>query len=575
MRSHYEQLVEYVERCVPAVVALQRTDGPDAGGFVRPERGYAEPGSAASCIDLLTSAYCCPESTFFRDRTLITAAQRYAEHLVSHQHPDGTIDLRETNFHDATAVAFSVQYLAYTVRLLDALGKDADAVATLRDTIVQFLQRGGEGMVAGGFHTPNHRWIMASALALLYAHLGEPRYKEEVERYLAEGIDCSPVGEYTERSVGIYNPAVNRSLMIIAEELEKPELLVHVERNLRMVLRYVEPDGTLCTLNSRRQDAGMEIYPTAYYDNYLLMAHRTGDREFAAMADQIMAHLTDSAPSLNGAVHRTTWSDVRILTQHLLRRDLRGHALDSQPLPAKYRLVNPDSGIVRLRNGSVSATVLAAHPVFLKVQNGRAWVQLRLAATFYGEKGQLLPQEVREENGQFVMEYRRRWGYVRPLESAPDTAEWDAMDHARRERVLEDDFIISAAVTPEPEGVTVRLVSQGVAGVLWRIEMMVPANGFAVTEGLTVPAVADGWALCRGDVTYERMADAVTVSGGTCRHRFARELRGGQEPQPGVFTLYYTGFTPMDETITIRGTRSQSASPQAPGTPQTGSRSRR
>jgi hypothetical protein len=559
MKSHYPDVVSYAEAYVPGILAFQArdadihdTDMRDAGGWLSPERGYAEPGASAAAAATLIALACCPDSRYHGDARLTASARRYVAHLLRSQHDDGTLDLRETNFHDATMVAFCVQNLAYAYRLLERRASDDPDLRAIMSDLESFLKRGGEGMLTGGFHTPNHRWVMASALALLHGVFGDERLRSEAELYLAEGIDCTPAGEYTERSVGIYNATVDRSLIIAAEELGRPELLEFVDRNLTMVLSYMEPDGSLCTLNSRRQDAGKTIYPTAYYDCYVLMAHRTGNGEYAAAAEAILRDLLRDPVSRNGVPVRPAAGDPAALTHYLLRPELRQTDVAAGELPRRYTFENLDSDIVRVRDGNASATILAGKTIFLKYQSGSATLLVRLSATFYGEKGRFTPTAIEPAENGYRLSYARRWGYVRPLDPPPASSDWDAMPHGRRERVNTGDLGISVRVEP---GATTRLriESSGVPDVLWRLELILPSEGFVRTEAMVVPALADGWAIADGPVEYTRGADTIRIRGLRAEHRFAREMRGGEPPVGGAFTLYATGYTPLREDVEISG----------------------
>ena len=49
-------------------------------------------------------------------------------------------------------------------------------------------------------------------------------------------------------------------LIVMAEYLDMPELLEHVRRNLNMIEAYFEPDMSVFTGNSTRQDNGTDVY---------------------------------------------------------------------------------------------------------------------------------------------------------------------------------------------------------------------------------------------------------------------------------------------------------------------------
>lgn len=552
MKSHYPRLVRIVERSLDGRLRLQCLDpkSRDYGGFVSPEQGYAEPAQSAHAVDALAALYCCPASAHFREARLLEAARLYAEHLLREQHEDGTIDLKATNFHDATCVGFAVQVLAYTLRLMRASAPGADPAgeAALAERILAFLRRGAEGMLSGGFHTPNHRWVMASALSLLYRTLGDDRCLREAQLYLGEGIDCTEDGEYTERSVGIYNVVNNRSLQIMADELGRPELLAHVRRNLDMVQRYLEPDGSLYTDNSRRQDMGKASYPASYYENYLLMAHATGEPVYAGMAEALLG-MAEEGKITGDSIDRT-------LTLYLLRPELRERELPSVPPSPSYRLWNPRSGVARFCEGGVSLSLLRAAGGFLKLQAGGLSATVRVAATFYGSRGPFHPQTLERDGDWAVLRSRDRWGYVRPFREPPPTSDWDGMPHEKREQANMQDHVVEARARFTGDGVELRLASQGVPGVLFKLELLLSPGGWLETEGLRMPAAAGAWAALKGpEAVYTLGADRIAVRGGFAQHNSTVQMRGSEPQDMHCFTLCCTGYTPMDRTVEIRALR--------------------
>lgn len=615
MNGHYERIVALSSGAAERYLANQDTaaDSRYFGGYVNPKHGYAEAGGSGSAAATLLSFYLCPEHPRRRDPLLLDRAGLLLDYLLRKQHDDGTVDLRTTNFHDATMVGFVTQTLGYTYRLLAAaIGGESRREGTrlreIQEKIETFLRRGAEGMRTGGFHTPNHRWVLASALSLCYRILDDDRYRIEAEHYLAEGIDCTDEGEYTERSVGVYNVVNNRSLIIMANELGRPELLDPVARNLEMVLNYIEPDETLFTANSRRQDRGSRIYPAPYYENYLLMAHLRGDRQSAEIADAILWQI-ESGRGSAGAAYGTL---TRFLLDSSLREgppwpDSGGEAPASarnggdfgggeraqgadssqafsppavdetgaaSPIgsprgswasdnsrggrrragfPTTYRFYSEASQIVRMRDGLVSTSVLGADEEFLRFRVGDAGVSVRVHGTFYGARGRFRPNGIERDGDAFVLSYSDRWGYVRPFETPPSTSVWDDMPHHQRERVHLQDYKVTATIRPSGRLVELELRFEGVAEVLTRVEMIFLPGGTLDTDGLRVPGASGGWALMRGnEAVYSIGADRIRVhSHGGTPHAYAADMRGGQDPASDSFTLYAAGVTPETRRLTL------------------------
>ena len=126
-----------------------------------------------------------------------------------------------------------------------------------------------EGLKIGGFHTPNHRWAIASVLLECWKLFGNEEWKQQAYQYLNEGIDCNEDGEFAERSAGNYNRINNDAMISIADSTGDDIYLDYAVRNLWMMMTYIEPDGSIFTANSTRQDRGKTVYPKDYYIEYL------------------------------------------------------------------------------------------------------------------------------------------------------------------------------------------------------------------------------------------------------------------------------------------------------------------
>ena len=269
MKRYWPHIVKSTEKTVEDYLAKQVKDAsrPDDG------RMPSEIVEGKLTIYLLTDAVClyfCKESKYYKDEKLFEAIKRGLSFIERWQRDDGSLDYPSCNFYSApdTSFCFRRLYGAWNI-----LGKHAETEEEkeLQNRYLVLMLRCIPILLYGGFHTPNHRWAVMSVLFTL-ANVVEkhgdlalevPRYPKEyftedqipktaeeltaklkarANQYLAEGIDGDEDGEYAERSTGNYNGVVDKSLISAYEATGNEEFLGYVERNLDMMLYYIDGD---------------------------------------------------------------------------------------------------------------------------------------------------------------------------------------------------------------------------------------------------------------------------------------------------------------------------------------------
>ena len=70
------------------------------------------------------------------------------------------------------------------------------------EKVEHIVRRGAYGILEGGFHTPNHRWAIASVLMACGRLFDCKEMEQAAFSYLNEGIDCNEDGEFAEKSAG-------------------------------------------------------------------------------------------------------------------------------------------------------------------------------------------------------------------------------------------------------------------------------------------------------------------------------------------------------------------------------------
>lgn len=528
---------------IPALLAKieRRTDHPWRGG-VPNEFGIYTTHGTAGVISALACAVTSPTSAYFNSNELAEPLGLAARYMLAAQHDDGTIDLYSTNFHSPPDAAFVVEVMAPAYVLLRA--SQQPAIAAVATEVGKFVVRVADGLVTGGIHTPNHRWVVCGALAWAHSLFPNPRYVARIDQWLAETIDLDPDGQYTEKSTSVYSPVVNRALITVARLLQRPALLDPVRKNLEMTLYYVHPDGEVVTEASRRQDRYQRGSMARYYYSYRYLAQLDGNGRFAAMARQIE---TSSRAYLRGEL-------AAFLTEPKLMDELP----PSAPLPTDYAKVFAHSQLARIRRGDASGTILAGNTTLLSYRKRSAALEaVRLASAFFG-KGQFVGDALEVNGNSYVLRQVLDGPYFQPL--TPEqvaTGEHVRMapngtlastSKALRARSNVQTLESMVTVTEDRGAFTLAFSIQGTAHVPVAIELAFRAGG--TLEGVEPVSGQKDAYLLRGDVGRYRLGrDQIEFGPGRAEHTFT-QIRGALPKWEGL-SVYITGFTPFAATLKI------------------------
>ena len=298
-----------------------------------------------------------------------------------------------TNFDSAPDTGFVVQAIAPVVFAARQQAADDAGAAAIAEALGELIQTGAPGMVAGGFHTPNHRWVLVAALAQAQALYPDLEVSATVDAYLGEGIDINADGEYSERSTGVYNAVVNRALIRAAQVLARPDLLEPVRRNLDLSYHLLHADATAVTSISTRQDRDTRAVPTGLADSYHALAHLDGNGFYAAVADWLVAR---------------GGSGLVCLPNYILHPEWRTTCIERTPLPELYSCVYPASGLWRVRRGAMSATAAAGLTAPFSVVCGQAELAaVKLSSTYFAT-GQFIGEEFAEAGKGVRMQHKGR-----------------------------------------------------------------------------------------------------------------------------------------------------------------------
>lgn len=507
---------------------------------------------------LLVAAYLAPGSRHAGERRLADAAERYAEDLEALQSESGLF-LGGDNVESPPDSGFTVNDVGDVLALIARSGWRSD-LSPLDARLRSIADRATPAMLAGGVHTPNHRWELSAALTRLYRVRPDERLLARVEEWLAEDIDIDGDGMYSERSANYAVHVSNPSLLVIADALGRPELLDVVERNLTATLGLVHDDGSVETVHSRRQDQKTTRFPLAPFAlHYRRLAIERGRGDFAWAARRALAGgvaepqtalaelllhpaLAQTLPAEEAPAlpDRTTWGESGLVIDRTARRTLVVYG------GSDYRVFR------RVRSG------LANNPTFLRMASGAVVLEgLRLSREFFG-LGPFRADAIEPTADGFVLREELTPGYYQPM----------PVEHRRRDGryALVDEGRFAAAMAFDRRPVDV-------VAMRTRIDVRPTDDGVELVIGTDGPP--SGWALelaFREGGTFEGVEalgdDAVVPREGFGRYRIGdRAIEFGPGARAGGTPRYLPGedYDYLGGTDALRGPRAYITG-RAPGT---------
>ncbi|MEE2752484.1 MAG: hypothetical protein VX910_00765 [Candidatus Latescibacterota bacterium] len=540
----YEACLPMIDRAVEGLLVRQVMDKSDSryGGFIA--EGL-DGGSGVSSLTTYGFGYLLDGSGHQGSDELVDRIRLGAQWSRTIRRPSGCYDLVTTNFDSSPDTGFIVNALSPVVKAARIAAAKGDSGAqVIADEIGEIIQAATPGMVAGGFHTPNHRWVLVSALSQAYDLFPELEGKEIIDQYLNETIDINADGEYTERSTGVYNAICNRFLRIAADRLDRPDLLDAVRKNLTLSYHLLHADGSVVTSISSRQDRGQKTIPIGLVDSYYALARQDDNGFFAACADW----LWDLNPSGG------TWAIHPFLEHPEWRED----NLEREPLPDSYAKVYPVSGMWRVRRGKASATSAKGITAPFSLTYGNVELTAVKVCASYFAVAQFNAAEMSgDEKGVTLHDPGRGSvhespGYYQPIGTSVTSQEWGAVRRTRDHYDLPP-FDVEMKIE-EVEGgfdLTARTSEEGLDKVPFQIAFdFVPGGELDLDSGAVQGRAGEIALLKLGHAVYHIGDDAISIGPGVYGHRMW-SMRGSESTSQ-LFRVLLTAVTPVDQKVEIR-----------------------
>ena len=513
---------------------------PDYGGLVHPTFGvpdaHTAAGFAVACAYLALADAAVVAQWFPR-------AILAADYLLRRQRSSGNIDLLSVNYDSAPDTGFVTQLVCAVIELARERKVGGLAWETLLAKLETFVRRAVAGMLTGGFHTPNHRWVISSALAQAKALFPDLGVAATLNAYLDEGIDVDDEGLFIERSVGVYDAVNDRSWLLLAEFAGRLDALDAVARNLDLDLRFLHADGTAETGLSHRQDYGTRTVPLALAHCYLLFNGLRPNPAYVRAAQM----LWEKSPTPGGA----SW-----LAYPLFKYG------DPEPadadLPEDFASFLPKNGIWRVRRGLLSASAFKdATRLFSLVYGEAELSSVKIShAYFGGGAGHFVSDALDVVDGRAVLTSEgfgkpRRPGYDLPLGRPVAPERWEEEKKGRDLRRLPP---LRSTLTIEEVDGGFDLHYQtldGLDGVAAQMAFDFPVGGIWETnDTATQPVAGQVLFLKQGHGTMRYGNDAIRIGPGA--HAHAMWAMREAETAPDHVRILLTFFTPVDFVVEVR-----------------------
>lgn len=509
-------------------------------------------------IAALTASYAYRGSAYYHNPQLAEKIELLLDFLAAAQTADGTVNVG--NLESPPDTAFLMEILCPANVIL--LKEQNPALDTIISKLKNIIVKAGDALSKGGVHTPNHRWVISAALSQVNALYPDKKYTRRIADWLDEGIYIDTDGHFPERS-GTYSMVETAAFISMAKFLNRPVLLEPVRKNLRMMYYYMEDNGELVSVDSRRQDQYAARSAAIFYLQYRYLAIRDNDAHFSAVAKKI-----ESAVLFNKEVLD------RSLIYFLENETLQ------QPLPApaqlddNYEKLFTTSHLLRIKRKDTSITLFggvdwpliiasgrSCSPNFFSYRKGSAILKyMRLSSGFFS-MGYFYSGGLKKEGNKYILHKKIEIPYYQPLPKNKRNAKgdyllspsiddrfWNKMDFSNRP--VSNVKTMNTTITFSETNGTVELEFDitGLKNVPVTIELCFGDEG--TITGITAADKSTAF-LENGFATYQYGSNSIRFGPGIKTHQITTALEGerysthfGSLKTSGQY-VYLTGITPF------------------------------
>lgn len=554
MKRYIDYLIRSEEHRVDEMLFLQIKDKNDlCYGLMRGDVIEAKP-----TIYMMATAlalYLNSRSRYYKSEKLMEALQLAADGVARVQRKSGYIDYPCCNFFSAPDTSFCYKRLNDGYRLMKKYQDVADTTI-LQKKYLAIMRMAAEAIRDGGFHTPNHRWGICAALmqaAKLFADDTEfaKSLMDRTVLYLQEGIDGNSEGEYAERSTGNYNAVVNNAMMAMYQCSKDVKYLGYVERNLNMMMYYIEPNDMVFTQNSTRQDQGKEIFMDKYLYQYLYLLAYDGTDGFIKLTPEEHARFDGAAHQIIKGCAETGRQAPNCLHLLMIYDKTLDYTFENCGFLKTYHKLFKEAGVLRVKKENYSYTVMKNRSAFLYFNVNGLEAFLKIGES-YCEIRNFVPDEMDVQEGKTVLSHTARGWYYLPWKEKQNTSDWWQMDHKKRDLMITSDLHTQVVITELADGLEISVDTDGLERLPLRMELCVPSQTTLENDHFCMETVAGKSMVLSDDyVTMTKGLTSIEFGPGACEHHFKGHY-SGEEVNAYGYTIYCNTYTPTKRVYTLK-----------------------
>lgn len=554
MKRYIDYLIRSEEHRVDEMLFLQIKDKNDlCYGLMRGDVIEAKP-----TIYMMATAlalYLNSRSRYYKSEKLMEALQLAADGVARVQRKSGYIDYPCCNFFSAPDTSFCYKRLNDGYRLMKKYQDVADTTI-LQKKYLAIMRMAAEAIRDGGFHTPNHRWGICAALmqaAKLFADDTEfaKSLMDRTVLYLQEGIDGNSEGEYAERSTGNYNAVVNNAMMAMYQCSKDVKYLGYVERNLNMMMYYIEPNDMVFTQNSTRQDQGKEIFMDKYLYQYMYLIAYDGTDGFIKLTPEEHARFDGAAHQIIKGCAETGRQAPNCLHLLMIYDKTLDYTFENCGFLKTYHKLFKEAGVLRVKKENYSYTVMKNRSAFLYFNVNGLEAFLKIGES-YCEIRNFVPDEMDVQEGKTVLSHTARGWYYLPWKEKQNTSDWWQMDHKKRDLMITSDLHTQVVITELADGLEISVDTDGLERLPLRMELCVPSQTTLENDHFCMETVAGKSMVLSDDyVTMTKGLTSIEFGPGACEHHFKGHY-SGEEVNADGYTIYCNTYTPTKRVYTLK-----------------------